>query len=366
MKNILILFAGIVLLASCATQSKTILEKAKEIPITKTTDDWYLFEYDAQNYSIQFPKAPAPQHEMIDSEVGKLDMRLFVSEISGADDEQVLYGIAAIDYPLGIIHSSRTELNQFYKGSVNGAVNNLGGTLIAEEKIELDGFEGRAIKIDIQDGAMLVNMRMYLIGNRMYTLQTMHEFDKDKSFYTKRFFNSFRVDEMYKEAASQQTVTNETDAGWRLYESKNGAYKITFPKIPLENSNPISTKTGPLNLYSVTCQGNDFNTAYMSAYVDYPDSLVNSKTTNLEEFYNNVINSSAANAGGKILDVRNIQLNNIEGREAKMIIESEGVSILSTMRLFLVINRMYMIQIVAEKDVEIPTKRFMDSFELIE
>jgi len=368
MKNILILFTSLVFFAACATQPKTTLEKAKETPSKVTTDDWYLFDYQEQDYMVLFPTTPKPVHQMVDTEMGTLEMKIFMCEMLGAGQEEVVYAVSTTNYPMGVIHSSKTNvLEQFFRGAVDGAVSNIGGKLLSETKIELDGFEGRAIEINAQDGKMLVNMRMYLIGNCMYILQTLNELGKDKSLYINRFFDSFRVDETYKEAARRETVTIETDSGWRLYESKNGGYKITFPKVPIESENAIDTEIGQLNLYSTTCEGSDANTMCMSAYIDYPDSLINTETTNLEEFYTNVINDSARGINGKVLEIKNIKLNDIEGREVKMGIGEHDIPILSTMRIFLVASRVYMIQAVtAEENIDALTKRFLDSFQLVE
>lgn len=367
MKNIFLISIAIVLLASCATQPKTALEKVKEVPVKEAAEDWYLFENEEQDYSVRFPKAPTPQHQLVNSDVGELDMKIFMCEITKDD---LIYMVVATDYPMGVVHSSKTEtLDKIFRGAVDGGVSNANGKLLSETKIDLDGFEGRLATIGMQNGLHLITMKMYLIGSRLYILQTVHETNKDKSSHIDRFFDSFKVSEAFKTAARKPVTTSETTSGEQLYESKNGGYKITFPKVPVESKDAIDSNMGKLNLHSTSCDADEDNLMYMSIYTDYPDSLFHVETIEeFEEFYTDVINGSVGSINGKLLYTKNIKLNNVEGREIKISFEAQGESGISMMRMFLVANRMYMIQTITEakKDGNVAIGRFMDSFELIE
>jgi len=106
----------------------------------------------------------------------------------------------------------------------------------------------------------------------------------------------------------------------------------------------------------------------MSAYIDYPDSLFHIESADLNSFYESAINGAVTNVNGKLVYAKDIQLNNMEGREAKINYEVEGESGITMLRVFLAANRMYMIQTITEngKDANASIGRFMDSFELIE
>lgn len=364
LKNILPLFASIVLLTSCATQPKTTLEKTKEIPVAETADDWYLFENEELDYSIQFPKAPIPKHRIMDTDLGDLQEKRFGCEMT-EEGEGMLYIVSTLQFPLGIANSSMAKnLDDFFRYTIDYELNTLPGKLLSEKKIELDGFEGRAITIDYQDSLILVTMNIYFIGDRIYTLQTGSRFDKDKSLQINRFFNSFKVSEAYKANARKEVSTSETASGQQLYESKTGGYKIAFPKTPVEGKTPVESEMGKLDIYSASYVADEG--MYTSVYMDYPDSLINSEMVDLEEFYAGVIEGSASNVNGKILYLKNITLNEIEGREVKISVEKQSIKVVTVMRLFLVANRMYILQTAAdEEDVGELAKRFMDSFELI-
>jgi len=194
MKNIFLISIAITLLASCATQPKTVLEKVKEVPVKEeATDDWYLFENEEQDYSIRFPNAPMLEEHVVNSDLGELNMKIFMSDEA---KEEVTYMTTATDYPMGIVHSSKTEtFNKVFRGAIDGAVSNVDGKLLSETKINLDEFEGRLAKIDVKNGLGLITMKLYLIGSRLYMLQTIHEVNQGKPLYINRFFDSFKVSE---------------------------------------------------------------------------------------------------------------------------------------------------------------------------
>jgi len=162
----------------------------------------------------------------------------------------------------------------------------------------------------------------------------------------------------------EQVTTTETASGWQLYESKTGGYKIAFPKTPVEGQIILDSEIGKLDVYMASHTADE--TLYMSIYMDYPDSLINSETIDLKVFYTSVLEEAAANVNGKILGIKNITLNGIEGREVK--ISAANQDMVSVTRVFLVANRRYMFQMVGDEGVEDDelTKRFMDSFEFIE
>lgn len=362
MKNTLILFLTILLFTSCSTVPKTELE-AKKNPTKETTDDWYLFENDDLDYSIQFPKAPVPKHRVRDTDIGDLQEKRFGCEMSG-EGEDILYIISTLEFPLGIANASEAKnMDDFFRYTIDYETSTLPGKLLSEKKIELDGFEGRTVTIDYKDD-FLITMNMYLIGDRLYTLHTGSKSDEDKSLQINHFFNSFKVSEAYKANTHKKVTTTETASGWQMYESKTGGYKITFPKTPVEGKTALDSELGKLDLYSAIHVADEG--LYMATYMDYPDSLINSETIDLEEFYNSVIEEGVANVNGKILSIKNITLNGIKGREAEIGHESQAIVVV--MRVFLVANRRYMFQVVGDEGIEDDelTKRFMDSFELID
>jgi hypothetical protein len=47
--------------------------------------------------------------------------------------------------------------------------------------------------VDFQEGLAIINMRFYLVNNRMYVLQAISETGKEKNRSVARFMNSFTL-----------------------------------------------------------------------------------------------------------------------------------------------------------------------------
>jgi hypothetical protein len=77
--------------------------------------------------------------------------------------------VAYSDYPAEIIE--QTDPQALLDSSRDGAVNNLGGTLVSEEVIDLAGNPGRSLVISAnanQEQTATINSRIYLVENRLY------------------------------------------------------------------------------------------------------------------------------------------------------------------------------------------------------
>lgn len=95
-------------------------------------------------------------------------------------------------HPDSLINSDKKEiLADVFKNAVNGAVETAHGKLLNEMIIEFKGYPGREIRIDFQNGTAVITMRLYLIKNKMYMLETITVTDKDFNTSIKKFMNSF-------------------------------------------------------------------------------------------------------------------------------------------------------------------------------
>ena len=152
--------------------------------------DWYLL--DTKTFSLQFPKKPETQETTQQSAVGELKLVISIYEGDKDNDENYVYGIITSDYPDSLINSDKKDiLEKVFRGSIDGAVGNVQGKLLKESVIEKNGFPGREITVDFKDGMAIILMRMYLVHNRMYILQTITETSKASNASVVKFFNSF-------------------------------------------------------------------------------------------------------------------------------------------------------------------------------
>jgi len=154
-------------------------------------DDWVVFE--DSHFKILFPKKPTDQTQTIDSPVGKLTILIHMYEAPGTDDNHT-YGLMTTEYPDSTVNSDKKDiLDNFFNGAVQGAVRNVQGKLLSVETIQLAGYPGRAFRVDYQNGLAVITMRMYLVKNKMYMIQTITETKKDHNKAMERFMNSFAL-----------------------------------------------------------------------------------------------------------------------------------------------------------------------------
>ena len=153
---------------------------------------------------------------------------------------------------------------------------------------------------------------------------------------------------------------------WKTYAFPEGKFKIQFPGQPEKQSQVINSAVGELNmniyLYDASKEKGD-NYVYMVNFTDYPDTLVNSDSTAiLKTFYRNSIDGMVNNVHGKLLTETMVNYEKYSGREVRIEMKERGAII--TSRMFLIKNRIYIIEVITstDKDFNTDIKKFLDSF----
>lgn len=158
-------------------------------------EKWFLLKSEHFGYSVEFPKKPEENTQVVNSAIGELKMNMFMYDASeGGNDDNVLYLVNCTEYPDTLVHSDKTEqLEAFFEGAINGAVSNVQGKLLSKKEIQLGQYPGREMSIDYGNGQAIIRMRMYLVKNVMYMLQTIAETEKDNNASAVRFMDSFEL-----------------------------------------------------------------------------------------------------------------------------------------------------------------------------
>lgn len=156
-------------------------------------EDWYLQE--TKNCKIYFPRKPEYQNQKLASAIGELSLEIYMYQSEDPKDDNLVYGLVETAYPDSTISSEVNEstLDAFWKGAVEGAVKNVQGKLISETPMDYKGFPGRELKVDYKDGVAIITMRMYLVKNRIYALQTITDPAHDNNAASKKFMSSFEL-----------------------------------------------------------------------------------------------------------------------------------------------------------------------------
>ena len=159
--------------------------------------DWVLFESPDNDFTILFPQLPKADPQLINSDIGELKLNVYMYQAADLKNEDnFVYGVMSTEYPESLFVDATDEvLKDFFRSSVDGAVANVRGKLLSETIIQLDGNPGREIKVDFRDGMAVIKMRLYLVANKMYMVQTITETRKDFNLSINRFMDSFTLKE---------------------------------------------------------------------------------------------------------------------------------------------------------------------------
>jgi hypothetical protein len=95
------------------------------------------------------------------------------------------------DYPEFVVSSS--DVGNMLDGARDGAVSNVGGTLLSENQIRLQGYPGRElwIEADVDGQEGLARARIFLVGRRMYQILVAGPKSQFPSQDAERCLNSF-------------------------------------------------------------------------------------------------------------------------------------------------------------------------------
>jgi len=157
------------------------------------SQEWKPFKSQEYSFRADFEGEPKiiVQDIPVDGNVFKMNM--FYIE-NGIDTERsnLLYAVAHVSYnedEFLIDDLERTEL--MLNNAVDGSVNNVKGKLIHKNDIDINGYLGKEIKIEMQSG--YIYARIYLIKHELYYVQVMTNFDNEDNIYINKFYDSFDI-----------------------------------------------------------------------------------------------------------------------------------------------------------------------------
>jgi len=173
MKNILLIFALIL--------SSTVIAQ-----------DWISYKNTDYNFSVSIPEEPKAMSQEVPTQVGNLTMNMFMVDAStNESSSNLVYMIVHTQYPANPEKVDESDVQKMLDGSVDGAVSNVQGKLVFQNKIELEGYPGRETKIEVQGAYMYMNM--YVKDDVLYAVQTICMAENDENEEIKKFLNSFKL-----------------------------------------------------------------------------------------------------------------------------------------------------------------------------
>ena len=172
---------------------------------TKTEEDSTITD----NFEINFPSEPKKTTQSLDTQVGKMNIVSYMLEVENNDSIQnSLYGLGHVLYPDEVIENISSEeiLNFTYDAAVSQSAASVGGEIIQQENIEIEGYTARKALLSMND--LIENGELEIIyilaGKHMYFLQVGYDPTSKNAVQKEAFYSSFRL----HESTTNKTLNN--------------------------------------------------------------------------------------------------------------------------------------------------------------
>ncbi len=231
--------------------------------------------------------------------------------------------------------------------------------LLEEENIVLSGHPGRELRIETQKS--LINLRLYIAGDKIYQLILQRPPGAALSGEDKRFFDSFKL---VAPVPSVRSNPSSASFGWQEFTSEAGGFMVLVPGPAKEETQAQETDAGRVTAHTVRVQLK--RVLYMVIYSDWPDM---SLQLDPEEFFHGYRESAVAKIEAEskqkveIVGQEQISLNGYPGLALAM--EVQGY--VSKVRTYLVGKRQYVVMVTGPADEVANSEdaKFLDSFRLL-
>ncbi|MEI8278906.1 MAG: hypothetical protein WCG87_04025 [Bacteroidota bacterium] len=160
-----------------------------------TTAAWDLFVSKEGNFRIRFPKEPKQGEKIVSGSIGQLNETHYLYTVGKFRDDNLTYDVGFVDYSDTLINTNYKHdlVDTFLSSVAYSAVHDIQGNVISLEKTHYKQYPGRHLKIDHNNGEMVVNMKIYLVKSRVYYLEVRCKPEKEKNPSIGNFFNSFEI-----------------------------------------------------------------------------------------------------------------------------------------------------------------------------
>jgi hypothetical protein len=153
---------------------------------------WKEFSFEDGAFSILMPGEPERQTETVETELGKIELTMFITEL----DEETVFFVSYSDYPRHIVEQS--EPYAMLENARDSTIRSQQGELRQSYRLTLSGHPGLEYladtKIENRDASLWA--RSYLENNRLFQILAMalkrEEGHADSHEEMDRFLRSFR------------------------------------------------------------------------------------------------------------------------------------------------------------------------------
>ncbi len=183
-----------------------------------SAQDWVVVQPADSSFSVEMPGKPQEQKKVVDSDIGKLDVFLYIYEQANSG-----YIVSYNDYPESAMNTNVVP-DSVYNNAARSALASTRGTLISKNKITYRGHPGIELKYSIP-GNVLVRSRYFLVNNRLFQLMAIGNEETLYNSFSEWFFNSLKI----KKAVVAPLAERLFKAINYTYDrNENGSYSLTL------------------------------------------------------------------------------------------------------------------------------------------
>ena len=155
--------------------------------------------------------------------------------------------------------------------------------------------------------------------------------------------------------------SQDKDAAWKEYASKEGRFVVLMPGVPVEQKENVKTPSGPIDLTMAVVERKKEETAYLVIFSEFPEAVLKKGTADQRLDY--ARNRAAASTKGKLTSEIKIRLGDYPGRELHLEVEGKGMV---RLRMYAVKDRLYQLLVAGPKERALGKEadRFLTSFQL--
>jgi hypothetical protein len=132
------------------------------------------------------PGSPKAEVQNVSTMVGNLALHAYTVELDDA-----AYIVGYTDYPESLVRNA--DVQAMLDGARDGAISNVGGRLVGERQIRLQGNPGREVWLEatVEGQTALAQLRVYLVGTRLYQTLVAGPKESFSKSDAEKFLNSF-------------------------------------------------------------------------------------------------------------------------------------------------------------------------------
>ena len=162
--------------------------------IAMAQPSWDVFQSFDGRFKVLIPGEMVMKENPIKTEIGELNYITFLHQPTEKDPDNLVYMVSYCDYPKYSIHSDSTELvKDFFKTTVETAVESVEGELSYSSEITMNEFPGRLWRVDYNEGKGLIKTKSFLVKNRYYSIQVISLKEKGMNLQIDKFLDSFSL-----------------------------------------------------------------------------------------------------------------------------------------------------------------------------